>query len=136
VFVYKIKKHSNLQFRVQSIRKINKAVLLSSCRRQGGEEYSSYSILISALERVKVVSITPQPHFTPGKGTSVLTGQEAGWASELVWTQKLEEKSFFPARDRTPVVQSAVRHYTDSYPALRGCHVIFCSKKIVVHTTY
>jgi hypothetical protein len=27
----------------------------------------------------------------------------AGWASELVWTQRLEEKSFAPADDRTTV---------------------------------
>jgi hypothetical protein len=37
-------------------------------------------------------------------------GQEAGWASELLSTQRLEEKSFASAGDRTPVVQSAVRH--------------------------
>jgi len=43
----------------------------------------------------------------------VLTGQEAGWASELVWTQRLEEKSFAPAGDRIPVVQSVARHYID-----------------------
>jgi hypothetical protein len=35
------------------------------------------------------------------------------WASELVWTQRLEEKLFASARDRTPVVQSVVCHYTD-----------------------
>jgi hypothetical protein len=34
----------------------------------------------------------------------------AGWASELVWTQRIEEKSFASAGDRTPVVQSIVRH--------------------------
>jgi hypothetical protein len=31
----------------------------------------------------------------------------------LVWTQRLEEKSFVFARDPTPVIQSVVRHYTD-----------------------
>jgi hypothetical protein len=39
--------------------------------------------------------------------------QEAGWAPEPVWTQRLEEKSFAPAGDRTPIAQTVVRHYTD-----------------------
>jgi hypothetical protein len=30
--------------------------------------------------------------------------QEAAWVSDLVWTQRLEEKSFASARVRTPVV--------------------------------
>jgi hypothetical protein len=42
--------------------------------------------------------------------------QEAGWAPELVWTQRLEEKSFRLCQgsnlDR-PVVQPLARHYTD-----------------------
>jgi hypothetical protein len=46
-----------------------------------------------------------------GKGPPVPIGQEAGWVPEPVWTQRLEEKSFAPARDRTPVVQTVVRHY-------------------------
>jgi hypothetical protein len=36
-----------------------------------------------------VVSVTTRPRFAP-----VPIGQEAGWASEPVWTQRLEEKSF------------------------------------------
>jgi hypothetical protein len=35
-------------------------------------------------------------------------------ASELVWTQRLEEKSFVCDEDPTPVFQSVVKHYTDS----------------------
>jgi hypothetical protein len=35
------------------------------------------------------------------------------WASELVWTQRLEEESFVSSGDPTPVFQCAVRHYTD-----------------------
>jgi hypothetical protein len=42
--------------------------------------------------------------------------QEAGWAPEPVWTQRLQEKLFRLCRrsnlDR-PVVQSVVRHYND-----------------------
>jgi hypothetical protein len=34
-------------------------------------------------------------------------GQESEWAPEPVWTQRLEEKSFASARDRTPISQSS-----------------------------
>jgi hypothetical protein len=51
--------------------------------------------------------------LTPGQGSPVPTVQEAGWALELVWTQRLEGISFAAAGDRTPVVQSVVRHYID-----------------------
>jgi hypothetical protein len=49
----------------------------------------------------------------PGKGPPVPILQEAGWAPEPVWTERLEENSFSPAEDRTPIVRSVVRHYTD-----------------------
>jgi hypothetical protein len=39
--------------------------------------------------------------------------QEAGWAPEPVWTQRLEEKSSASVGDRTLTVQFVVRHYTD-----------------------
>jgi hypothetical protein len=39
-----------------------------------------------------VVSATPRPRFAPGKGPPVPIVQEAGWVSEPVWTQRLEEK--------------------------------------------
>jgi hypothetical protein len=48
-----------------------------------------------------------------GKDPLVPIELEAGWAPEQVWTQRLEEKSFAPARDQTPVTQTIVRHYTD-----------------------
>jgi hypothetical protein len=49
----------------------------------------------------------------PGKEPPVPTVQEAGWAPEPVWTQRLEENFSASVEDRTPSVQSAVRHYTD-----------------------
>jgi hypothetical protein len=42
----------------------------------------------------------PAALLPPGKG------QEAGWAPEPVWTQRIEEKSFAPAGDRTPIARS------------------------------
>jgi hypothetical protein len=34
-------------------------------------------------------------------------GQESEWAPEPVWTERLEEKSFASAGDRTPISQSS-----------------------------
>jgi hypothetical protein len=49
----------------------------------------------------------PAALLPPGKGPLVPIGQEAGWALEPVWTQRIEEKSFAPAGDRTPIVRSS-----------------------------
>jgi hypothetical protein len=59
----------------------------------------------------------PGRAFIPrGKDPPVPIVQEAGWAPELVWTQRLEE--IFPCLCRgsnldRPAVQSVFRHYTD-----------------------
>jgi hypothetical protein len=44
----------------------------------------------------------PGALLPPGKGSPVHIVQEAGWASEPVWTQRLEEKSSASAGDLTP----------------------------------
>jgi hypothetical protein len=67
-----------------------------------------------------VVSFTPRPSFTPGKGTPVPIVQEAGWAQEPVWTQRSEEKSFTlpgiePQSSGRPVRSQTL--YWLSYPA-------------------
>jgi hypothetical protein len=54
----------------------------------------------------------PAALLPPGKGPPVPIVQEAGWAPEPVWTQRIQEKSYAPAGDRTPIVQPVVRHYT------------------------
>jgi hypothetical protein len=55
----------------------------------GGERrYSSYSFMSSALDEGKWSVSRPRER------TPVPSGQEAGLASEPVWTQKLEEKFF------------------------------------------
>jgi hypothetical protein len=51
----------------------------------------------------------------PGKGPPVPIVQEAVWAPEPVWTQRLEDKSLRLCRGSNldhPVVQSVARHYT------------------------
>jgi hypothetical protein len=60
-------------------------------------------------------SSAPRPGraLPPGKGPPVPCGQETWWAPELVWTQRLEEKSFVSPENRAPNVQSVVSYYTD-----------------------
>jgi hypothetical protein len=79
----------------------------------GGEEYSSYSFSTSALDGGEWSASRTSRALAPGKGPPVPIVQETGWA--LVWTQRLEEKSFLLCRgsnlDR-PVDQPVARHYT------------------------
>jgi hypothetical protein len=70
-------------------------------RRLGERMYSSYSFTTTALDGGEWSASRPGCALPPGKGPPVPTVQEAGWAPEPVWTQKLEEKSFVPAGDRT-----------------------------------
>jgi hypothetical protein len=58
-----------------------------TCYRQAGNKGDRYSFY-------SVVSSTPRPCFTPANGSPVFNLQEAGWASELDWTQSLKEKYF------------------------------------------
>jgi hypothetical protein len=78
----------------------------------GERRYSSYSFLTSALDGGDWSESRSGCVLAPGKGPPVLIGQEAGWAPEPVWTQRLEDKSLASVGDRTPVVQSVVRHNT------------------------
>jgi hypothetical protein len=49
----------------------------------------------------------PVALLPPGKGPPVPIVQETGWAPEPVRTQRLQENSFAPARDRTPIARSS-----------------------------
>jgi hypothetical protein len=69
--------------------------------------------MTAALDECEWSPSRPGRALPSGKGPQVPIGQEAGWVLEPIWTQRLEEKSFAPARDRTPVVQSVVRHYIE-----------------------
>jgi hypothetical protein len=95
--------------------KIGKAVPLPPCWLQEGEEMQGLLILHLGTRWGWEVSVTPRPSFTLGKGSPLPIGQEAGWAPEPVWTQRLEEKSFASAGDRTPVVQSVVQRFSSFY---------------------
>jgi hypothetical protein len=94
-----------------------KAVPLHATVALGGERrYNSYSFSISALDGGEWSASRPVRALLPGKRPTIPIVQEAGWAPEPVWTQRLEEKSFCLCRrsnlDR-PVVQPVARHYTD-----------------------
>jgi hypothetical protein len=82
-------------------------------RRLGGEEVQLLLILNLGTGWGWVVVITLRPRFTPGKGPLVPIVQEAGWAPEPVWTQRLEEKSSASVGDWTPIVQSVVTILTE-----------------------
>jgi hypothetical protein len=76
----------------------------------------SYSFSTSALDRGELSASRPGHALALGKGSPVPIVQEAGWAPEPVWIQRLQEKSFYLCRgsnlDR-PFVQPVARHYTD-----------------------
>jgi hypothetical protein len=108
----------------------------------GVRRYGSYSYLTSALDGGEWSASRPGRASPPGKGPPVPIGQETGWAPEPVWTQGLEEKSSAPVGDRTPIVQSVVRHYTDwatAAPVQIKLHKIFsvlCKNKTPLNQCY
>jgi hypothetical protein len=85
-------------------------------RRLEERSYSSYSFSASALDGVSGQRQAPAAlYLPPGKGPPVPIVQEAGWAPEPVWAQRLQEKSFRLCRGSNlnrQVVQPVARHYT------------------------
>jgi hypothetical protein len=81
-----------------------------------GWRYSFYSFTTLTVDGGEWSASRPGRALAAEKGPSVPIVQEAAWVPEPVWTQRLEEKFFTSAGDRTsivPVVQSVARHYTD-----------------------
>jgi hypothetical protein len=60
-------------------------------RRLGERRYSSYSLSTSALDGCEWSASRPDRDLAPGKAPPVPIVQEAGWAPEPVWTQRLKE---------------------------------------------
>jgi hypothetical protein len=92
--------------------------------------YSSYSLFTSALDRGEWSA------SRPGRALpEVLIVQEAGWASELVWTQRLEKNSF--AWDRTPVDQCVIIHLNDRaiIAPSKNLYCVAINKFTPVHTS-
>jgi hypothetical protein len=68
---------------------------------------SFYSFTNSALVGGEWSASRPGRALPPGKVPLVSIVQEAGWAPEPVSTQRLEEKSFASAEDRTSIARSS-----------------------------
>jgi hypothetical protein len=86
------------------------------------------------------VSVNPGRALLPGKGPPVPIVQEAGWASEPVWTQRLGEKFFRLCRGSNPdhpVVQSVVKTpYWLSYSGFFVVCVVRYNKQIQVKSNH
>jgi hypothetical protein len=76
--------------------------------------YSSYSYTTSALDGGEMSASRPGRALSPGKRPLVPIVHKAGWASEAVWTQRLEEKPFTSAWDRTSIGRSSSPYCTYS----------------------
>jgi hypothetical protein len=63
-------------------------------RRLGRKTNRSYTYSTSALDGGEWSASLPGTALSLGKGPPVPIVQEAGWAPELVWTQRVQEKSF------------------------------------------
>jgi hypothetical protein len=85
----------------------SKAVPLHAMKVLGGEEiYSTYSFT-TTLDGGEWSASRPGRALAPGQGPPVPIVQEAGWTPEPVWPPRIEEKSFAPAGDRTPIARSS-----------------------------
>jgi hypothetical protein len=90
---------------------------------QGRERmYSSYSFTTSALDGGEWSASRPGRALAPEKGPPVPIVQETRWVSEPVWTQRLEEKSFVSAGDRTPIARSSSPYSDTILTELPGSH--------------
>jgi hypothetical protein len=82
----------------------------------GGEELWLLLILDLGTRWSVWLGSRPGRALVSGKEPPVPIVQEAGWAPEPVWTQRLEEKSFrlcWGSNLNRPVVQPVARHYTE-----------------------
>jgi hypothetical protein len=73
-----------------------------------GEDVQLLLILDLGTRWGEVLSVTPRPRFTSGKGSPV-PGGTGGWVGlRAGLTQRIEEKSFVSAGDRPLGVRSVV----------------------------
>jgi hypothetical protein len=75
-------------------------------RHLGERRCRSYSFSTSALDGGEWSASRPDRALAPEKGPPVPIVQEAGWAPQPAWTQRLQE-SFASAGDRTSIARSS-----------------------------
>jgi hypothetical protein len=91
----------------------SKAVPLHAMEALGGKGELFLLVLDLGTWWGWVVSVTPWPRFTPGERTPG-THRIGSWVGPRISLDaEARGKSSAPAPDRTPVVQSVVRHYTN-----------------------
>jgi hypothetical protein len=66
----------------------------SNMKRFPTPGYSPYTFSTAALDGGEWSASLPGSALPPGKGPPLPIVQEAGWAPEPVWTQRLQEKLF------------------------------------------
>jgi hypothetical protein len=110
----------------------------ASWRRRVERRYSTYSLSTSVLDGSEWSASRPGRAIAPGKGPTVPIVQEAGWAPEPVWTQRLQEKSFVlpgiesgsPAR---PVCSQTLYWPEFYFIYSNSLLVTFSPKKYLIH---
>jgi hypothetical protein len=74
---------------------MKEAVSQYTMKTLSGRGSIASTFTISALDASEWLASRPGRALPPGKAASIQIGQEAVWALEPVWTQKLEEKSSY-----------------------------------------
>jgi hypothetical protein len=108
-----------------------KAVPLHATEAHVGERsYGSYSFSTSALDGGEWSASCPGRALPRGEGPSVPIVQEAGWAPEPVWIQRLEEKSFRLCRESNldrplyQLISTVLENFDGITDCLRGVHLL------------
>jgi hypothetical protein len=105
----------------------SKAVPLHAMQALVGRGVHSFnSFMTSALDGSMWSASCSRRVLPPGKGTLVPIVQDAGLAPEPVWTQRLEEKFYAFAGDRTPIARSS-SPYSDTM-LTRLARLVNCSE--------
>jgi hypothetical protein len=103
-------------------------------RLTGERRYNSYSFTTLAWDASELSASLTSCALPLGKGPRVPTGQEAGWALEPVWTQRLKEESSLPLLGIKPRLPGRPVHsqtlYWLSYPGSQSVQYTYAKSSI------